>query len=110
MVYKEEPQDATPQQSNQGATGIGYTGPALRAKMSVSSVKYVADMEGKISGEEISCHAVYSNEAGSANAQWSKYTPSANLNLLVNNPAAFGKIRPGQFVFIDITITDKDAR
>lgn len=70
----------------------------LRLKMLVSSVKKVVDSEGNPTAEELSLNAVYSNQAGAANAQWCKWTPSANLNFTVSNPAAFGKVLPGQFL------------
>jgi hypothetical protein len=82
--------------------------PVLRLKMSVGSVKRVADGAGNINSEEIGFNAVYGKE-GSANAQWSKWTPCASLTMTINNPAAFGKVLPGQFVFVDLTPTDKDS-
>jgi len=83
--------------------------PVLRLKMLVSSVKKVSDSEGNITAEELAFNAVYSNQAGSANSQWCKWTPSGSLNFTVSNPAAFGKVLPGQFVFVDLIPTDKDA-
>jgi len=80
----------------------------LRLKVSIQSVKKVADGEGNIAAEEITAHAVYGKE-GSANAQWSKWTPNAQLSMTVNNPAAFGKVLPGQFFFVDLVPTDKDG-
>ena len=80
----------------------------LRLKMSVESVKKVADSDGNIQSEEIALRAVYGKE-GSANAQWSKYTPSGSLVMTVSNPAAFGRVLPGQFMFVDLTPTVKDA-
>jgi hypothetical protein len=82
--------------------------PVLRLKMSVSSVKRVANSEGNITQEEISLSVVYGKE-GSANAKWSKWTPSGQLTMLVSNPDAFGKVLPGQFVFVDLTLTDKES-
>lgn len=81
----------------------------LRLKMSVNSVKRVADAEGNISQEEIGLNAVYSAKEGAANAQWSKWTPCAQLTMTISNPDAFGKVLPGQFVFVDLTPTDKDS-
>ena len=81
----------------------------LRAKMLVSTVKSSVDHNGQKTSEEISLNAVYSNDSGSANSQWSKWTPSASLNLQVNNPVAFGKVLPGQFFFVDLIPTDKDS-
>ena len=83
-------------------------GAVLRLKMSVSSVKSGCDQNGDKNYEEISLQAVYGPE-GSPNAQWSKWTPSAGLTMHINNPGAFGKVLPGQFYFVDLTSTDKDA-
>lgn len=82
--------------------------PVLRLKMLVGAVRRNADGEGNISQEEIAFSAVYGKE-GSANAQWSKWTPAASLNMTISNPEAFGKVLPGQFVFVDISLTDKDS-
>lgn len=84
-------------------------GAALRLKMSVGSVKRVADSTGNITQEELSLNAVYSNQAGSANAQWCKWTPSAQLTMSISNPDAFGRALPGQFFFVDLIPTDKDS-
>jgi hypothetical protein len=83
--------------------------PVLRLKMNVNSVKSVADNNGDKVQEEIGLNAVYSSDANSANAQWSKWTPSASLTMSISNPLAFGKILPGQFVFVDITPCEKDS-
>lgn len=80
----------------------------LRLKMSVSSVKSVADGNGEKASEELTFQAVYGS-AGSSNEQWSKWTPAAHLSMTISNPGAFDKLRTGQFVFVDITPTDKDA-
>lgn len=83
-------------------------GPVLRAKMSVQSVKSVADQDGQKQSEELIMSAVYGAD-GSANKQWSKWTPCGSLSMTISNPEAFDKLRPGSFVFVDISITDKDS-
>jgi len=80
----------------------------LRLKMSISSVKKVCDQNGEQSAEEIALQAVYGPE-GSANSQWSKWTPSAGLTMYVTNPQAFGKVLPGQFYYVDLIPTSKDS-
>jgi hypothetical protein len=80
----------------------------LRLKMTVAAVKSSADQEGKKASEELTLHAVYSSNPNSANAQWSKWTPSAQLTMTITNPAAFDRVRPGQFVFVDLTPAGKD--
>lgn len=84
-------------------------GAVLRLKMMVNTVKTVHDNEGEPYMQELALSAVYSNKDGSANAQWSKWTPSASLTMTVSNTAAFGKVRPGQFLFVDLIPTDKDG-
>lgn len=81
---------------------------ALRLKMSIASVKSSCDQNGDKVVEEISLQAVYGPE-GSANSQWSKWTPTASLTMYVTNPSAFGKVLPGQFYFVDLVPTTKDA-
>jgi hypothetical protein len=85
------------------------TFPVLRLKMTVGSVKSVADSNGEKVQEELTLNAVYSGDPNSANAKWSKWTPNAGLSMSINNPAAFGKLLPGQFVFVDLTPTDIDG-
>jgi len=80
----------------------------LRLKMSVQSVKSVSDNLGNKTQEEIALLAVYGPD-GSANKQWSKWTPTGSLNFTVSNPEAFDKIRPGQFIFVDLSVTEKDS-
>lgn len=84
-------------------------GTVLRLKMMVNTVKTVHDNNGDPYQQELALSAVYSNKEGSANAQWSKWTPSASLTMVVSNTAAFGKVLPGQFVYVDLIPTDKDS-
>lgn len=80
----------------------------LRLKMSIASVKSGCDQSGAKVSEEIVLQAACGPK-GSANEQWSKWTPSAGLTMHVNNPGAFGKVLPGQFFFVDLIPTDKDS-
>jgi len=81
----------------------------LRLKMVVNTVARYADNTGETNQEEITMSAVGSDKEGSANKQWAKWTPSGQLKFTVNNPAAFGKVLPGQFIYVDLTLTDKDS-
>jgi len=81
----------------------------LRLKMVVNTVKRCAGNDGDVQQEEITASAVCSNKEGSANAQWSKWTPCGALSFTVNNPAAFGQLLPGQFFYVDLVPTDKDS-
>lgn len=81
----------------------------LRLKMVINTVKRSADDSGNVGYEEITASAVYSDKEGAPNKQWSKWTPCGALSFTVSNPAAFGKVLPGQFYFLDMIPTDKDG-
>lgn len=81
----------------------------LRLKLQVGSVKRCADSGGNITAEEVSLNAVYDNREDSANAQWCKWTPFGQFSFTISNPAALGKVLPGQFYFVDLIPTDKDS-
>jgi hypothetical protein len=81
----------------------------LRLKMVVNTVARYCGNDGEINQEEITMSAVSSDKEGAANKQWAKWTPSGQLKFTVNNPGAFGKVLPGQFLYLDLTLTDKDS-
>jgi hypothetical protein len=76
-------------------------------KATVQSLKRVANDKGEITQEEIGLQAVYGEQG--VNKLWCKWTPHINFSFTVRNPEAFGKLLPGQFVFIDITPTTIDG-
>ena len=79
----------------------------LRLKCQVNSVKAVVGTSGEKEYEELGLSAVY--QGSEANKQWSKWTPSASLTMTISNPSAFGKALPGQFFFVDLIPTNKEA-
>ena len=80
----------------------------IRAKLIVTKVSRVADHTGEVVAEEVMLNPVYGPD-GSANGQWSKYTPAGRFEMTINNKQAFGKLLPGQFYFVDFTPTDKSS-
>lgn len=76
--------------------------PVIRCKMRVSQVLHVKDADGTTSQEQVKLQAVYGDK-GTANAEWSKWTPSANFDIYINNPQAFGKLSSGHEFFVDFT-------
>jgi hypothetical protein len=80
-----------------------------RLKMVVNTVARYADQNGEITSEQLTFSAVTSDKEGAANKVWSKWTPSGQLSFTVNNQAVIGKILPGQFFYVDLTLTDKDS-
>lgn len=71
----------------------------MRAKLRVTSVKKtegeqeVLEMTAVVSGSE-------------EDNTYSKYTPSANLTMVVSNPDLLGKFSPGQKLYVDFTLAE----
>jgi hypothetical protein len=76
---------------------------SVRAKFMCSSVTKNHD-----GGEGVALYAA-NGKNGTANAQWSKWTPGGNLTLTISNPEAQGRLVPGRYYFIDIDETTEDA-
>lgn len=81
--------------------------PVLVAKMQLSEITVGYDSEGKPSSERLAMSAVYGKE-GSANAQWSKWTPSGRLELHITNPEALGKATPGYYKVLLVPCGEND--
>lgn len=59
--------------------------------------------------EHVQLSAVYSEDSGDPNAEWSKATPGGSLQLNVNNPAAHGRVKPGREYYIFIVAADEES-
>ena len=75
----------------------------LRCKMRVQSVTHNIGPSGEVESEEARLMAVYSDKPDSENAQWSKWTPSADFNITINNPDAFGQLSRDHEFYVDFT-------
>jgi hypothetical protein len=72
----------------------------MRAKMKVDQVK----VNGTV--DEVEFSAVcrkegYGEDGLDENNTFSRFTPSANLSMCINNPALKGKFVPGQEFYVD---------
>lgn len=81
----------------------------LRCKMRVTSVAHYKDENGATSQEEVKLQAVYGAE-GTDNAQWSKWTPSAQFSITINNPNAFNQLSKGHEFYVDFTPAEADEK
>lgn len=79
----------------------------LRCKMRVQSVAQYKNEDGSVGSEEVKLQAVYGAD-GTDNAQWSKWTPSAQFSITINNPAAFDKLSKGHEFYVDFTPAGAD--
>lgn len=75
--------------------------PIIRCKMRVAEVLHRKESDGSTSQEVVKLHAVMANTP--ENKEWSRWTPSANFEIYINNPAAMGKLSSGHEFFVDFT-------
>ena len=74
-------------------------------------------MKAKFFCESVTRHATGSEQASlrpvhatcPENAEWSKWTPSGKLELVIDNPAAQGFLKPSHNYLVDITDYGPDA-
>lgn len=83
--------------------------PILRCKMRVQSVSHYLNEDGSTNQEEVKLMAVYGAD-GTDNAQWSKWTPSANFSITINNPEAFNKLSKGHEFYVDFTPAEAEVK
>lgn len=76
--------------------------PVTRCKMFVTDIWQQKDSDGTIVQEKVKLSAVIGPE-GSENAEWSKWTPSANFEIYINNPDAMNQLSRGNEYFVDFT-------
>jgi hypothetical protein len=60
---------------------------------------------GTIEQVQVTLQPVYADSDGDekANAEWSKWTPSGELRLVITNPAAYGQFKIGKAYYVDLT-------
>lgn len=80
----------------------------VRMKLVVNTVAQQGG-DGGVGAEEITMSPVTSSVEGSANKTWSEYTPCGQIRFTVTNKALFGRFKPGQFFFADLSETTKEA-
>jgi hypothetical protein len=69
--------------------------------MRVQEVTHVKAGDGSTEQERVKLCAVYGNTE--ENKDWSKWTPSADFAICINNPAAFDKLSKGHEFYVDFT-------
>ena len=84
----------------------------MRAKMQVSAVFPHRHPEtGETQSEMlhfcgVSKSGSYPADGSDEDNTFAKWTPSVNLQMLVTNPALFGKLEPGSKFYVDFTPAD----
>lgn len=79
----------------------------MRAKFYVSAVDRVVGAAGEVTAERVKFAAVcppsFDKDGLHEDSTFSKYSPMANCEIYINNPALHGKYVPGQKFYVDFT-------
>jgi hypothetical protein len=79
--------------------------PNLRAKMRVYEVAELKGPDGEVLSERVKLSAVYGDSP--ENKEWARATPAGQLELTIDNPGAFGALKYGDEVYLDLTVAAK---
>lgn len=82
---------------------------AVRAKMRVTRLQQFTQggHDAGLAGVNVSLQPVYpSNDQDTANKEWSKWTPSGEVNLCITNPDAFKQFELGKVYFVDFNLAE----
>lgn len=77
----------------------------MRAKMKLTVVERYEHGE-KLKFSAVAKSNSYPADGSDEDNTYAKFSPSASVDILVNNPALFGKFEPGAKYYVDFTKAD----
>lgn len=80
----------------------------MRAKLQVGSVFAYRNAEGEVSNETVTFFGVskstpYPADGSDEDNTFARFSPSANFQISIANPALFGQFEPGQKFYVDFS-------
>lgn len=83
----------------------------MLAKFVISSVLEFKDQEGNVTSERLQMNAVggnsvqhgYPQDGSDEDNTFARYTPSAYLDIYIQNPELFGKFKQNDKLYVDFT-------
>jgi hypothetical protein len=57
---------------------------------------------GAVESVQVTLQPVYGKGEDDANAEWSRWTPSGELRLLITNPVAYEQLKLGACYYVDL--------
>lgn len=78
--------------------------PLMRAKLCVANVIPNDDGSESVSFHAVSRDDAYPDDGSDENNTYAKFSPVADLDMLINNPALAGKLKIGQEYYVDFTL------
>jgi len=75
----------------------------MRAKMRVASVTRFPNPAESLQMHAVGRNDAYPEDGSDEDNTYAKFTPQAELNILIMNPALHGKFKPGDELYVDFT-------
>lgn len=79
----------------------------VRALFTVSDILYRLDQNMTPTSQVVKMHASYDSRPDSPNRAFWQATPTANLEMSINNPDAFDFYKAGKSYWIDFTLAEE---
>lgn len=73
----------------------------VRCKLRVGEVAHIKAQDGSTTHEKVTLYAV--TGGSEENKTWAKYTPSAKMEMTIDNPSAMGLLSSGHEFYVDFT-------
>ena len=78
----------------------------MRAKLAVVAVQKQVDEGEKVTFCGVSKCSGYPEDGSDENNTYAKFSPCVNLDILIQNPALWGKFTTGQQFYVDFTLAE----
>ena len=76
----------------------------MRAKMKVTNVDHAGDAQETLKFSAVAKNDGYPADGSDENNTYAKWTPAAELQMVITNPALVGKFVVGQEFYVDFTL------
>lgn len=78
----------------------------MRAKMRITTIQKFEDQTERLQMTAV-CASEFGEDGSDENNTYAKYTPSADLDIYIANPALVGQFEEGEEYYLDFTKAEK---
>lgn len=79
---------------------------SMRAKLQITNVEVHGDTQETLHFRAVCKEDAYDESGLDENNTYSKFTPAADLKMIITNPSLLGKFEIGQNYYVDFTEAD----
>ena len=81
----------------------------MRAKVQVSEIAHFQHSAQRFVALPVTGNEKFGPNGESENNTYSRYSPSGRFELTISNPELFGKLKPGQYMYVDFILAEDDG-